>query len=135
MNYLRVCPLLRKLFANSLLAAIVIGSLADLASSQRIVERSISNETRDEATVDFDAETNTTTCSDQKIWTTGNSGVSGTVGNVRTFGTGSYEVKSECIQQTQGQRTNGTKAYLGAFGTGLGVTDGGETGNQENPSR
>jgi hypothetical protein len=54
----------------------------------------------------------------------GNSALSGTVGNIRTFTVNGISVKASAFSRT----TAGvwTKAYLGSYGGGLGVTDGSE---------
>ena len=56
---------------------------------------------------------------------TGNSASSGTAGNIRTFTTGSVDVKASAFSRTDSTGAWAT-AYLGAYGPGLGVTDGSE---------
>ncbi|WP_137179461.1 SdrD B-like domain-containing protein [Roseomonas sp. AR75] len=54
----------------------------------------------------------------------GNSALSGTAGNERSFGAGGVDVKATAFSRDSGGAWS--KAFLGAFGGGLGVTDGSE---------
>ena len=56
---------------------------------------------------------------------TGSTSTSGAAGNIRTFTSGAVSVKASAWSRTE---TTGawSTAYLGAYGNGLGVTDGGE---------
>jgi hypothetical protein len=66
-----------------------------------------------------------TGCVSAKIDTTGSSGTSGTFGNIRTYSGGSFSVKASAWSR---RKSDGLwqDAFLGAFSTGLGVTDRGE---------
>jgi hypothetical protein len=55
----------------------------------------------------------------------GNTPTSGTAGNVKTFSVGGVNVHASAFSRTRSGGTWNT-AYLGAYGGGLGVTDGGE---------
>lgn len=58
----------------------------------------------------------------------GDSAVSGAPGNVRTFTAGGVSVKASAFSRRESSNAWAT-AFLGAWATGLGVTDGSESGN------
>lgn len=68
------------------------------------------------------------TCAGGVIATTGNSSVSGSYGNIRTFSGGGINVKASAFSRKNSTGAWET-AFLGAFGPGLGVTNRGEDGN------
>ncbi|MDZ4801854.1 MAG: SdrD B-like domain-containing protein [Bryobacteraceae bacterium] len=68
-------------------------------------------------------------CAPGTFTLTGNSGTTGTAGNIRTFtGTNGVQVKASAFSRN---KTSGAwaTAYLGSYGPGLGVTDGSENGS------
>ena len=63
------------------------------------------------------------------ITTTGNTALSGTAGNILTFGSGNISVKASAFSRTDAAPNTWNTAYLGAYSGGLGVTDGSESGS------
>ncbi|MDX1928945.1 MAG: SdrD B-like domain-containing protein [Pirellulaceae bacterium] len=63
------------------------------------------------------------------ITTTGNSALTGTAGNILTFGSGNISVKASAFSRTDAAPNTWNTAYLGSYGGGLGVTDGSENGS------
>jgi len=66
-----------------------------------------------------------TTCGPSAITLSGNSSTSGTAGNIRSFSSGDVSVRASAFSRTKSSQTWST-AFLGAFSSGLGVTDGSE---------
>ncbi len=64
-------------------------------------------------------------CVPAKFDFSGNTALSGAVGNIRTFTTNGLSVKVSAFSRLKSSATWAT-AYLGSYGGGLGVTDGGE---------
>lgn len=108
--------------ALSLSAAITLGLFVIPTPAQLVTKRAKTLENEGGAVSTIELETG---CSSAKIETTGNSGVSGTYGNIRTFSGGSFSVKASAWSR---RKSDGLweDAFLGAFSTGLGVTDRGE---------
>ncbi len=63
------------------------------------------------------------------ITTTGNSAVTGTIGNILTFGSGNISVRASAFSRTDAAPNTWNTAFLGSFSGGLGVTDGSENGS------
>lgn len=59
----------------------------------------------------------------------GNTALSGTVGNIRTFTVGGISVKASAFSRVKGSGGAWAAAYLGAYSGGLGVTDTSESGS------
>lgn len=66
-----------------------------------------------------------TNCGVTQVSTIGNSALYGTAGNIRTFSGGGVSIKASAFSRAKSNGAWAT-AYLGAFGVGLGVTDGSE---------
>ncbi len=70
----------------------------------------------------------TTPCSATQLAFTGNSSVSGTAGNIRTFSAGGVSVNASAFSRVKGSGGSWAAAYLGVWSPGLGVTDTSENG-------
>ncbi len=101
-----------------LIVALFICTTATLTSAQRI-------EKADPSVSNLAADNMTPPCQDVKLSTTGNSGTTGSSGNIRTFGAGGVNVKASAFSKSG---TSWQTAYLGAYGPGLGVTNSTEDG-------
>lgn len=113
--------------AQSLIFAIVCSMLYGTALGQKM-ERQPAFAIPKTADAGDSKSTIETGCSPTKINTIGNSGTTGTYGNIRTFSSGGISVKASAFSR---RKTDGAweTAFLGAFSPGLGVTDRGEDGN------
>jgi hypothetical protein len=99
-----------------------------------VISASVSDTTPDDEfkikQLDVDCAPAPTPCVAGVFDTTGNSAGSGTAGNIRTFTTGSMNVKASGFSRNKSTGQWQT-AFVGAFSTGLGVTDQSE-GNGDN---
>jgi len=66
-------------------------------------------------------------CAAGVFTTTGNSGTSGSTGNIRTFTASGVSVRASAFSRSK-SGSSWAKAFLGAFSGGLGVTDSSESG-------
>jgi hypothetical protein len=112
----------RQFTAQLLMAVLLFGTVANIANAQRL--------DGDTGMTTEDVENTTTpnpTCTEGAFKTTGNSSVDGPNGNTRTYNFGSVSVHITAFARkvSTGQWEN---AYLGAYASGLGVTDSSESG-------
>lgn len=70
-----------------------------------------------------------TPCAASTLAFTGNSSVSGTPGNIRTFSAGAVSVNASAFSRVKGSGGSWATAYLGVWSEGLGVTDTSESGS------
>lgn len=106
-----------------LLFAVLLGTFAGASLGQKIDRRQILAKTGEEAPkASAEPETG---CIGTEIITTGNSATDGSKGNIRTFSSGAFSVKASAFSRRLSDGVWET-AFLGAYGSGLGVTDNGE---------
>lgn len=108
--------------AQMLVAVLLIGTLADVAISQQLLS--------DVASKGVSTEQVFPQCAGGEFKTTGNSSENGAAGNFRSFSVGTINVKASAFAR---RVSNGSweTAYLGAFSSGLGVTDSSENGSND----
>ncbi len=109
----------KKFAAHALITAVLFGNAATVSFAQKI-----------ELLDSFDPGSSTideitTPCRDIKIPTTGNSGTSGSSGNIRAYAQGGVQLKASAFSK---ELSSWQTAFLGAFGSGLGVTNSSEDG-------
>lgn len=104
--------------AQLLIAVLLFGTIANIAMAQKLDEDSV--QSKDEPP--------SHTCVPGDFTTTGNSSVTGSAGNIRTFSNGNVNLKASAFARKNSDGAWQT-AYLGAYGPGLGVTDSSEDGN------
>lgn len=129
MNIMRFTPSYRRTFGSFLALAILVLTFSDLGTAQKIRNRGGAADTGGGVTTSTVTETETT-CIGGQINTTGSSASTGSNGNVRTFTMGGTSVKASAFSRRNSDGLWET-AFLGAFGSGLGVTDRGELGTDD----